>query len=271
MKIRLKGGTSLIIIALAVLSLCAGLGVREAGESGAFYFVQITDTHFGARGYLEQIEKTVAEINQLPVEIGFVVHTGDIMNDNITAEDVVAQGLAALAELEVPVYFTAGNHDISGWLPEEETTAYTRSFGDLVHYRDYHQVRFVFAFTVPLEIGIEVQGYNPLREIEALLESPPRMPAIVLLHNPPLSDRINPADSLWRREAGERWNELLSRYNVKAVLAGHLHTDELYWQGDTPLYIAPAVYNHGGRPQKARFRVYKYDDGKLSYWTRTLD
>jgi 3',5'-cyclic AMP phosphodiesterase CpdA len=271
MKIRHKRRRSFIIIALTVLTSCASLGVQDAGESSAFYFVQITDTHFGAGGYLEQIEKTVAAINQLPFEIGFVVHTGDIMNDNITAEDVVAQGLEALAELEAPLYFTAGNHDISGWLPAEEVESYTRSFGELVHFKDYRQVRFLFAFTMPLEIGIEVGGYNVLQEIETILKSAEKMPVVVLLHNPPVSHRINPTDSLWRKEAGERWNELLARYNVKAVLAGHLHTDELYWMDDTPLYIAPSVYNHGGRPQKASFRVYEYRDGKLSYYTRALD
>ena len=257
----------LIAAVFLLLASCAGLAPSRAGEGDAFYFVQITDTHFGARGYLENIEKTVARINDLPQDIAFVVHTGDIMNDNITDPAVVAQGLAALAKLEVPIYYCAGNHDISAWLPEEEKAAYLNNFGDLVHCHDHGQVRFIFAFTMPLEIGTEVAGYNPLMEVEALLKEAAGRPAIILLHNPPLSKRLNPEDSLWRREAGRAWNDLLARYNVRAVLAGHLHSDELYWMGDTPLYIAPSVHNHGGRSQTPHFRVYSYEAGRLSYWT----
>ena len=153
------------------------------------------------------------------------------------------------------------------WLPEEEKTAYIHNFGDLVHCHDHEQVRFIFAFTMPLEIGSEVAGYNALREIEAFLEQAAGRPAVILLHNPPLSKRLNPEQSLWRREADRAWNDLLARYDVRAVLAGHLHTDELYWMGDTPLYIAPSVYNHGGRQQTPHFRVYSYEAGRLSYWT----
>lgn len=267
MKIRFTGISVFLVIALALLASCAGLGAPAAGESGAFYFVQITDTHCGARDYLKSIEQTVDRINELPLDIAFVAHTGDIMNDNITDPDVVGEALAALAELEVPIYFCAGNHDISGWLPEEEVAAYTRDFGDLVYCHDHEQVRFIFAFTIPLEIGLEVAGYHPLGEIEALLKEADGGPAVILLHNPPLSERLNPGDSLWRREAAAEWDGLLSRYDVRAVLSGHLHSDEFYWLGNTPLYITPSVYNHGGRPQTSRFRVYKYEAGKLSYWT----
>lgn len=267
MRFRDSRNSVFLVIILALLSSCAGLGPPSSGENGAFYFVQITDTHFGPRGYLENIEKTVARINSLPLDIAFVVHTGDIMNDNITEPDLVAEGLNALAELEAPIFFCAGNHDISAWLPEEEKRAYIQHFGDLVHCHDHERVRFIFAFTMPLEIGSEVAGYDALAEIEALLQEAEGRPAVILLHNPPLSKRLNPEDSLWRREAGEKWNSLLARYDVRAVLAGHLHSDEFYWMGDTPLYIAPSVYNHGGRAQTPHFRVYCYEAGRLSYWT----
>jgi Icc protein len=269
MKLTGKRFGAVILAVLALLVGCAGVAVRENTEGG-FAFVQITDTHCGAAGYLESIEKTVARINALPIEIDFVVHTGDIMNDNISDGEVVAEALAALAKLRVPIYYTPGNHDVSAWLPGEERTAWERHFGDLVHVLDHRGVRFIFAFTMPLEIGLEVEGYRPLAEIEALLEEGGG-PAVILLHNPPFSERINPGDSLWRREAGALWNELLARHDVRAVLAGHLHTDELAWQGDTPLFITPSVYNHGGRPQTARFRVFTCKDGKLSYWTQAVD
>ena len=48
-----------------------------------FYFVQMTDSHFGADDNLERGRRLVELINQLPVPVEFVAHTGDILADLI--------------------------------------------------------------------------------------------------------------------------------------------------------------------------------------------
>ncbi|MDY6906314.1 MAG: hypothetical protein SWH61_16705 [Thermodesulfobacteriota bacterium] len=55
-------------------------------------------------------------------------------------------------------------------------------------------------------------------------------------------------------EIKEKWKTLINTYNVKAIVAGHFHRDELHWLGDVPVYIAPPVAGYWGR--KAAFRIY---------------
>ena len=102
------------LVLLTVLSPAAGCAASSGPSSGAvrFYFVQITDTHFGDRDHLERTRQLVDMINRLPYEIACVVHTGDVFADSITDEAIVSQGLAILGRLKAPVHILPGNHDI---------------------------------------------------------------------------------------------------------------------------------------------------------------
>lgn len=81
------------------------------------YFVHISDTHVGptsdyqAHGYvtLPGAEKAVDLINQLPMRPDFVIHTGDVVTD--PSNEAYALAAEVLNDLEVPVYYTTGNHD----------------------------------------------------------------------------------------------------------------------------------------------------------------
>jgi UDP-2,3-diacylglucosamine pyrophosphatase LpxH len=57
----------------------------------------------------------------------------------------------------------------------------------------------------------------------------------------------------------------LAGYDVKAVITGHFHRDELHWVGGRPVFAAPPVAGYWGR--QASFRLYEYRDGRLSYRT----
>ena len=96
-----------------------------------FYFVQITDTHMSDEISFQQLRNVVASINQLPIPIACVVHTGDIMFDDITNENVVRRSLTAFARLRPPVHFVAGNHDIIRVNLTPTLKAYRQSFGPL--------------------------------------------------------------------------------------------------------------------------------------------
>ena len=76
---------------------------KDADDRKAFYFVQLTDTHWGARDGVTQTRQAVEMINALPVAIEFVVVTGDVFSDSIQRDDVRENGLAAMKGLKVPV------------------------------------------------------------------------------------------------------------------------------------------------------------------------
>lgn len=233
-----------------------------AGEP--FCFVQLTDLHLGQGDHFTRAEQAVAEINALPMDIRFVAITGDIVDGSITDTQLVGQVVGSLKKLTAPVHFLPGNHDILKENVAETVAAYIHHFGPLITSAEYNGVRCVFAFTEPLTGQLDVAGYDPFREIEPLLKG---AETLVFHHTPSVdsfySGKVHPG---WGRTAtGRRWIHLLNQYGVKAVIAGHFHRDEQHWLGSVPLYIAPPLSGRFGR--QPTFRVYTYQNGRLSYQT----
>jgi len=258
-----------LLLWLAVLAPLAVGGEWPApgGESGTrFYFVQITDTHFGERDHLERTRQLVEQINRLPYEIACVVHTGDIFADNITDAAIREAGLKELRRLKAPLNLLPGNHDILQKDLEKTAAAYTRSVGPLLHAVEHHGVVFILAYTEPLALGFALDGYEPLRELEAALVRAAGRPVILFHHRPAVDDYYEFASSPgWSGPARADLEKLLAAYDVKAVITGHFHRDELHWVGGRPVFAAPPVASYWGR--QAGFRLYEYQDGRLGYRT----
>ncbi len=103
-------------------------------ERKSFYFIQITDLHLPTHKFYEDstakydtselldFYKVIEDINLINPE--FVLLTGDLVNEgeleelDNRREYTMAQRM--LTYLDVPVYLTAGNHDIGGWIPTPE-------------------------------------------------------------------------------------------------------------------------------------------------------
>jgi alkaline phosphatase D len=261
-----------LIVASILLLACAQHGARARGEGAGrpagdrFYFVQISDTHFGAGDHLARTRRLVDQIKRLPFDIVCVVHTGDIFADNIADAAVRAEGLEVLKQLPAPLHLLPGNHDILQNDLEKTSGAYTRGIGPLIHSVEYHGVVFIFAYTEPLALGFEVKDYDALRELEAAFARAAGKPIILFHHRPAVDDYYEHAMAPgWGAQARSGLEALLSAHNVKAVITGHFHRDELHWAGGTPIFAAPPVAGYWGR--QAGFRVYEYRDGRLGYRT----
>ncbi|QHI68116.1 metallophosphoesterase family protein [Tichowtungia aerotolerans] len=241
--------------------LFAALGVF-AGEP--FFFVQLTDTHFGQDDHFERGRAAVEQITALPMDIAFVVLTGDIVNDCITDSKTVERVFQTLEPLKVPVHFLPGNHDILEENIAETTAAYTNAFGPLITSAEYNGIRCIFVYTEPLTGEVVIPEYDPLVELELLLEE---QETLVFHHTPSVDSFYNgKAHAGWgRRDVGPQWVDLLNRYDVKAVLAGHFHRDEFHRLGEVPLFVAPPLSGRFGR--QGSFRIYEYRDGHLSFRT----
>lgn len=95
----------------------------------SYYFAQVTDTHLPSpifspsTGYdtdstsMVDFREVIKDLNIIRPE--FVVITGDLINEGELEEyqnlHYVAKAKNILANLEIPVYLTSGNHDIGGW------------------------------------------------------------------------------------------------------------------------------------------------------------
>jgi hypothetical protein len=114
------------------------VAVRAAIDDD-FYFVHITDAHFPTHLYYYQsgADTDTTELLDLRAVIddinvmnpSFVLFTGDVVNEG-ELEDYLSKRYytrlkRVLREMGVPVYVTAGNHDIGGWddTPPSDGTA----------------------------------------------------------------------------------------------------------------------------------------------------
>jgi len=235
-----------------------------------FFFVQITDSHFGANDNLERGRGVVEKINQLPMPVEFVVHTGDILADRILEPEVVDQSLAVMAGLQAPYFFIPGNHDITQAEAERALQVYRERFGPLVRVEEFGGVVAIFLYVEPAARSWpEIPGYDPLAELEKALKQAGDRPVLLFQHTPPVGgffrNQVHPG---WPEESRRRWEELVLGHAVKGVFTGHFHKDELHWVGDVPIFVAPPVAGSWGR--QSTFRLYEYRDGKVSYRTGYL-
>lgn len=249
--------------------LLLAVGFVFAGEP--LYFVQLTDTHFGQGDNDRRLSDAVEQINALPMDVRFAVFTGDILHDRMADSNTVNRFFQTLEKLEMPVYFVAGNHDLLKTSATGTLAVFTNRFGPLIQSVEVDGVEFVFVCTEPLAGGVQIEGYHPLAELDALLtEKAAGQPAVVCHHIPSVDDFWGGKmhDGWGRTEAGRQWVDLLNRHQVLAVIAGHFHRDEVHWLGDVPLFVGPPLSGWLGR--QGAFRLYEVRDGKVESRTQYL-
>jgi 3',5'-cyclic AMP phosphodiesterase CpdA len=264
---------AIVKTALMLFLLCAPPQVPAEPDSTNgthFFFAQITDTHLGTYRHEEALAPVMELIRALPMPIECLVHTGDIAADNIDSPDAMAPGLKLLRQIPVPVHYVPGNHDILEQRMEPTLNAYTNLFGPICHTAEYHGVVFIFHYTEPLRTSVKVANYAPLKWLESELKKAGSKPVLIFQHSPPVNDFYNSKQFAgWPDGIRQRWETLINSANVKAVIAGHFHRDELHWLGKVPLYVAPPVARFYKR--QPSFRIYEYRDGQIGYRTQYLE
>lgn len=255
----------LLLVFLASVFFCFEGGAEDAGK--ALFFVQITDTHWGAKGGLALTRKAVEAINALPVDVAFVVHTGDVFADTIYKEPVVNEGLEAMRGLKAPVYYLPGNHDLLEGDTKETERLFEKYFGKVSTKVEIRGVLCLFMCS-ELRDGDERTPAKAQQDwIDRAIAKDERRPVLVFVHRPPVADRIKARTAEeWGYELHPRWERLFREHpQVKAMVTGHLHRDELHWIGEVPIYVASSLASFWDRQPSVR--LYKFEAGRLAYWT----
>ncbi len=244
---------------------------QETNSDNSFYFIQITDTHLGENQNDQNFEKIISKINNLPMKIELIVHTGDIISeqimDNVTKKKIAGE----LKKLKFPVYFVPGNHDINDNNREASLTAYTNIFSSLNYTVDCRGVVFIFLYSEPIRLSFKIAGYKPMEWLSNTLMKNKDKPAIICFHAPMTEDFYNNSGHKgWTGNSKEEWENLIGNYgNIKAILNGHFHRDELHWTVGIPVYVCESVANYWNR--QPAFRIYHYINGRLDYTTQYLE
>lgn len=259
---------SLMLVAIGLLG-CQPRRVplkREppAAATDAFFFVQLTDTHWGALDGVALTRRAVEKINALPVVPAFVVITGDLFADTIGRTNVVDEALAAMRGLKVPLYYVPGNHDLRKEAYEATARLFTQRFGPLEQRVDVAGVACLFVNTEE----------SAQRVREAIAQALPAgdAPALIFMHRPPLYDMQfgGVEGAAWDQAHDTRWDEfVVSHPGIKAFCCGHFHRDEMAWISEVPVYVASSMARFWER--QPSFRLYRYHGGRLDYWTFYLE
>ena len=206
---------------------CASTSAAHAGiEPDEFYFVQLSDTHWGfegppnpdARGTLP---KAIEAINALAQPPDFVVFTGDLTHLTLDAtlrRTRLAQFRDIAARLKVrDVRFLPGEHDAS----VDHGQAYQEFFGPTHYTFDHKGVHFIVLDNVSDPTG--AIGADQLAWLAADLTNLTHNTPIIVLTHRPLFDLV--PEWGWATADAARAIELLSPFARVTVFYGHIHQE----------------------------------------------
>ncbi len=225
--------------------------------SDALYFVHISDSHLGStrewitpktgKNPCERLARIVAIIAVLPTPPKFVVHTGDVVNDEEESAYVLAAEV--FSRLKMPLYFARGNHDTLAFMrghlpmgPKEDLLAGQNELCYKFSYGDEH-----FLVLDSQQSRAEAPHFGGLgdRQLALVKEEAAKREGwlSVFLHHAPAD-----VDSRWYRERvgmfdGDALHAALlpARGRLRGVFTGHLHRSLQVYKDGIAYMGAPSI------------------------------
>ena len=233
-------------------SLSRGLGLNALGSvmdyangkvENDFYFVQLSDTHWGFAGPKVNpdaegtLKKAVQAVNSLEEQPDFIVFTGDLTHttdDVHVRKDRMSQFKDIVSGLKVPtVHFMAGEHDAS----LDRGDAYQEAFGKLNYTFDYKGVHFIVLDNVS-DPGAIV-GESQLNWLKGDLKQQKADARIVVLTHRPLFDLYPDWD--WSTKDGSAVIDALMPHKNVTVFYGHIHQENHHMTGHIAHHSAKSL------------------------------
>jgi calcineurin-like phosphoesterase family protein len=218
---------------------CASL----RGADSDFYFVQLSDTHWGFNGPMVNpdargtLPKAIAAVNALPAPPDFIVFTGDLTHTTDDGEErrrrlrefrEVAGGLT-----NRNVRFMPGEHDAA----LDRGAAFSEFFGDTHYTFDHKGVHFIAIDNVS-DPAARI-GDEQLAWLAADLAKQPKDARIVVLTHRPLFDLAPAWD--WATRDGDKAVELLMPFQNVTVFYGHIHQEHHHMTGHIAHHSAKSL------------------------------
>ena len=242
LKLSALGGG---VVFASALPGCASFATGAAsGTAGSkdFYFVQLSDVHWGFKGppnpdAANTLIKAVASVNALDVQPDFIMFTGDLTHttdDPKERRTRMAEFRDIVAKLKVPnVRFMPGEHDAS----LDFGAAYKEFFGATNYSFDHKGVHFVVVDNVS-DPGAKI-GDEQMAWLEKDLATRKKDDPIVVFTHRPLFDLAPKWD--WATRDGARAVELLVPYKNVTVFYGHIHQEHHHMTGHIAHHAAKSL------------------------------
>ena len=223
----------------------AGLASSTSQAAGQddFYFVQLSDTHWGFDGKAINpdahgtLQKAVAAVNSLNVQPDFVMFTGDLTHttdDPKERRKRLGEFRNIVAELKVKtVRFMPGEHDAS----LDRGEAFQEFFGK-THYTFAHTgVHFIVVDNVSDPTGSI--GEEQLQWLQDHLATLEKNAQLVVFTHRPLFDLAPQWD--WATRDGTKAVDLLMPFPHVSVFYGHIHQEHHHMTGHIAHHAAKSL------------------------------
>src|SRR5213595_3544043 len=222
--------------------LAGGARLASAAQDD-FYFVQLSDTHWGFNGPVVNpdaggtLPKAVAAVNSLEFEPDFIVFTGDLTHttdDEKERRRRLAEFKDIVGALKVKtVRFMPGEHDAS----LDKGAAYQEFFGKTNYTFDHKGVHFIVVDNVS-DPGATV-GESQLNWLKADLKQQKTDARIVVLTHRPLFDLYPDWD--WATRDGSAVIDALMPHKNVTVFYGHIHQEHHQMTGHIAHHSAKSL------------------------------
>jgi Calcineurin-like phosphoesterase len=237
MKLTGLGGVVLV-------SGCAStIGSGKAGADNDFYFVQLSDTHWGFEGPAvnpdagRTLKKAVAAVNGLSRQPDFVMFTGDLTHttdDPKERRQRLTEFREIVGALKVKdVRFMPGEHDAS----LDNGKAFKEFFGQTHYTFDHKGVHFIVVDNVSDPTA--AIGDEQMQWLRADLQQQPKDARIVVFTHRPLFDLYPQWD--WATRDGAQAIALLQTHDNVTVFYGHIHQENHFMTGNIAHHSAKGL------------------------------
>jgi len=207
----------------------ADFPLRQEEQRNPFYFVHGTDLHIYDT-CAAQMAQYVKTLNELPVPLAFVIHTGDLVRD--AARTTIAEGERLLklyqqmtAGIKAPLFNLPGNHEHAGMAnpdvpptdPDRGKSLYRRLLGPCYYAFNYGGVGFIALDGTDISSGrivyrIPQECMNWLHAYLSHLS--PSVPLVFAIHEPLFSMPEQKAEI----------EQLLAGRKTLLAISGHGHS-----------------------------------------------
>jgi hypothetical protein len=240
-KLSALGGGAVYFSGLAAGTASAA-SMAAAPAYDDFYFVQLSDSHWGFSGppnpdAKNTLRKAIASVNALETPPEFIIFTGDLTHttdDPAERRRRMTEFRDIVAALKVKqVRFMPGEHDAS----LDRGAAFKEFFGDTFYSFDHKGVHFIALDNVS-DPGARI-GDEQLAWMKADLAKRAKDAPIVVLTHRPLFDLEPKWD--WATRDGAQAIEILMQYPKVTVFYGHIHQEHHHMTGHIAHHSAKSL------------------------------
>jgi 3',5'-cyclic AMP phosphodiesterase CpdA len=238
------------LIGLGGVAFASGLGRAafaagtKAGGGDDFFFVQLSDTHWGFTGPRANPEakntlpRAIKAVNALKRRPDFIVFTGDLTHttdDDQERRKRMREFKTMIAQLKVKnIRLMPGEHDAS----LDEGAAFKEVFQQETHYAfDHKGVHFIVLDNVSDPHG--AIGDEQLAWLKSDLAGRAADKPIVVFTHRPLFDLAPKWD--WATQDGAKALELLNAFRHATVFYGHIHQEHHFTTGNVAHHAAKSL------------------------------